>query len=97
VKTVNLSTLSGRINIGEEIETRLIEVGIDSFEKLEKLGSRQAFLRLQTVDPGACLNLLYALEGAIEDIRWHDLSREKKQELLQFHKMAQMSNKSNKL
>ena len=93
---VNISTLSGRINIGEETETKLIGVGIDSFEKLEKLGSRQAFLLLQTVDPEACLNLLYALEGAIEGIRWHDLSREKKQELLQFHKMAQMSLKSNK-
>jgi DNA transformation protein len=97
VKTVNSSTLSGRINIGEEIEIKLNGVGIDSLEKLEKLGSRQAFLRLQTLDPEACLNLLYALEGAIEGIRWHDLSREKRQELLQFHKMAQMSNKSNKI
>jgi DNA transformation protein len=97
VKTVNSSTLSGRINIGEEIEIKLNGVGIDSLEKLEKLGSRQAFLRLKTVDPEACLNLLYALEGAIEGIRWHDLSREKRQELLQFHKMAQMSNKSNKI
>jgi DNA transformation protein len=96
VKTVNSSTLSGRINIGEETEAKLSEAGIDSFEKLEKLGSRQAFLRLQAFDPEACLNLLYALEGAIEGIRWHDLSREKKQELLQFHKMAQMSIKPNK-
>jgi DNA transformation protein len=94
VNTENSGTLSGRINIGEEIESKLIEAGIDSFEKLEKLGSRKAFLRLQTVDPGACLNLLYALEGAIEGIRWNDLSREKKQELLQFHKMAQMSVKT---
>jgi DNA transformation protein len=96
MKTVNSSTLSGRINIGDEIEFRLSEAGIDSLEKLQKLGSRQAFMRLQTIDPEACLNLLYALEGAIEGIRWHDLSREIKQELLQFHKMAQMSIKPNK-
>jgi DNA transformation protein len=96
MKTVISSTLSGRINIGDEIEARLSEVGIDSLEKLEKMGSRQAFMRLLTIDPEACLNLLYALEGAIEGIRWHDLSREIKQELLQFHKMAQMSIKPNK-
>jgi DNA transformation protein and related proteins len=96
MKTVISSTLSGRINIGGEIEARLSEVGIDSLEKLEKMGSRQAFMRLLTIDPEACLNLLYALEGAIEGIRWHDLSREIKQELLQFHKMAQMSIKPNK-
>lgn len=97
MKTTDSSTLSGRINIGEETETKLIKVGIDSIEKLEKVGCQQAFLLIQTIDPGACLNLLYALEGAIEGIRWHDLSREKKQELLQFHKMVQMSNKNNKL
>ena len=96
METEETGTLSGRINIGQDTETKLIEAGIDSFAKLEKLGSRQAFLRLQTIDPGACLNLLYALEGAIEGMRWHDLSREKKQELMQFHKMAQMSIKSNK-
>ena len=83
------SNLSGRINIGKDTETKLIRVGIDSFEKLEALGSEQAFLRLQAIDPGACLNLLYGLEGAIEGIKWHDLSPEKKKVLLQFHKMAQ--------
>lgn len=96
MKTVKSSTLTGRINIGEDTETKLIQAGIDSFEMLEKMGSQQAFLRLHAIDPGACLNLLYALEGAIEGIRWHDLSREKKQELLQFHKMVQMSNNMNK-
>jgi DNA transformation protein and related proteins len=92
--TIGSSTLTGRINIGDDTENKLIQAGIDSFEKLEKLGAQQAFLRLQAFDPGACINLLYALEGAIEGIRWHDLSREKKQELLQFHKMVQMSTKN---
>ena len=59
------STLTGRINIGKDTEYKLILAGIDSFEKLEAMGSEQAFLRLQIFDPGACLNLLYGLEGAI--------------------------------
>jgi DNA transformation protein len=87
--TLKTTTLSGRINIGKDTETKLVEAGIDSFEKLVALGSEQAFLRLQAIDPGACLNLLYGLEGAIEGIKWHDLPTEKKQALLLFHKMAQ--------
>ena len=83
-----VSDLSKRINIGKDTERKLIQVGIDSFEKLEALGSEQAFLRLQTIDEGACINLLYGLEGAIEGIRDSDLSPAKKQELLQFYKVT---------
>lgn len=83
------STLTGCINIGKDTESKLNQVGIDSFEKLKELGSEQAFLRLQAFDPGACLNLLYGLEGAIEDIKWNELPPEKKQYLLAFHKQSQ--------
>jgi DNA transformation protein len=82
------SDLINQINIGKDTENKLIQVGIDSFAKLKAMGSEQAFLRLQTLDPGACLDLLYGLEGAIEGVKWNKLSTEKKQHLLQFHKMA---------
>ena len=82
------SDLSEHINIGKDTEKKLIRVGIDSFKKLESIGSEKAFLKLQTVDPGACLSLLCALEGSIGGIRWHDLSAEKKQELKAFHNMV---------
>jgi DNA transformation protein len=93
--TPQASSLSGRINIGKDTESKLIQAGIDSFEKLEALGSEKAFLRLQAFDSGACLNLLYGLEGAIQGIKWNELSSEKKQELLQFHKMTKREIKSN--
>jgi DNA transformation protein len=83
------SSLSGRINIGKDTETKLNDAGIDSFEKLQDLGSEQAFLRLQALDPCACINLLYSLQGTIEGIKWHDIPPEKKQALLQFYKMSQ--------
>ena len=82
------SDLRSHINIGKDTESKLIQVGIDSFAKLKSMGSEQAFLRLQTLDPGACLDLLYGLEGAIQDIKWHELPAEKKQSLQQFHKMS---------
>jgi DNA transformation protein and related proteins len=83
------SDLRSHINIGKDTETKLIQVGIDSFAKLESIGSEQAFIRLQTLDPGACLDLLYGLEGAIMGIKWYELPEEKKQSLQLFHKMAQ--------
>jgi DNA transformation protein and related proteins len=83
------STLNGRINIGKDTECKLIQAGIDSFEKLETMGSEQAFLRLQAFDPGAYLNLLYGLEGAILGIKWNELPPERKKSLLQFHKLSQ--------
>lgn len=83
------SDLRSHINIGKDTETKLIRVGIDSFEKLKSIGSEQAFIRLQTLDPGACLDLLYGLEGAILGIKWNELPKEKKQALQQFHKMTQ--------
>jgi len=82
------SDLINQINIGKDTESKLIQVGIDSFAKLKAIGSEQAFLRLQTLDPGACLDLLYGLEGAIQGIKWNKLPIEKKQALLQFHTMA---------
>jgi DNA transformation protein len=79
------SDLINQLNIGKDTERKLILVGIDSFAKLKAMGSEQAFLRLQTLDPGACLDLLYGLEGAIQGIKWNELSKEKKQALHQFH------------
>jgi DNA transformation protein and related proteins len=83
------SDLRSHINIGQDTESKLIQVGIDSFEKLKSIGSEQAFIRLQTLDPGACLDLLYGLEGAILGVKWNELPKEKKQSLQQFHKMTQ--------
>jgi DNA transformation protein and related proteins len=80
--------LSKVINIGKDAEKKLKLVGINSYEELKSVGSEQAFLRLQTIDPGACLSLLCALEGAVQGIRWHQLPYERKEELKMFLKMT---------
>jgi DNA transformation protein len=51
-------------------------VGIDSEEKLKSIGSLDAFLRMRTKGLSPCVNTLYALEGAIKNMRWHNLSWE---------------------
>ncbi len=85
------SDLSKQPNIGLDTEKKLIEVGITNFAELKTAGTEQAFLRLQTVDPGACIQLLYGLEGAIQGISAGKLSELRKQELKQFHKLSKQN------
>ncbi|TLG76554.1 TfoX/Sxy family protein [Culicoidibacter larvae] len=79
-----MNELMAMTNIGKVAATRLIDVGIDTPEKLIATGSMDAFLAVRLRDPGACLDMLYALEGAIEGVRWHSLPAVKKQELKSF-------------
>ena len=71
-------------NIGDEMAKKLASVGIDSPEKLARLGAKQAFFRLKEAYPQVCLVHLYALEGAIQDVEFNHLSEEKKKELKEF-------------
>ncbi|MFD1174964.1 TfoX/Sxy family protein [Paenibacillus puldeungensis] len=73
-------------NISKVIKSRLLKAGINTPSQLLAIGSQEAFLRLKLQDPSCCVNMLYALEGAIEGIRWHHLSDEKKRELKAFYK-----------
>lgn len=87
------SGLSGIINIGRDTEAKLNRVGIDSIEKLKETGSEGAFIRLQTIYPGACLSLLYGLDGAISNKKWNELPVEREKALLEFYKMVKKNTK----
>jgi DNA transformation protein len=80
-----MEKLSNIVNIGKELERQLYEVGIYSIEELKKIGSKEAWLKIKKMDPSACINRLYALEGAILGIRWHDLDESIKKELKEFY------------
>lgn len=88
MKSKVTSNLSGIVNIGPDTESKLIKVGIDSYEKLQAAGTENAFLQLQSLDPGACLCLLYGLDGAVQGIKSSLLSADRKKELQYFYKMA---------
>lgn len=72
-------------NIGKTVEQQLNEVGVNTVKQLIEIGSKQAWLRIKSIDDSACINRLYALEGAIQGIRWHNLSEEVKSELKEFY------------
>lgn len=80
-----MGELSKLPNIGKNLEEQLNLVGINTVEELKKVGSKEAWLKIRDIDKSACINRLYALEGAIEGIRWHNLSEEKKLILKEFY------------
>ncbi|MDF2822272.1 MAG: TfoX protein [Clostridiales bacterium] len=76
--------LSDLINISEVIEEKLVESGIETPERLKELGSKLAFVQMREKYPTACKNILFALEGAIQGIRWFRLTDEEKDILKDF-------------
>jgi len=80
-----MDDLSMLPNIGKTIELQLNEVGIKTPKQLIEIGSKQAWLRIKGIDDSACINRLYGLEGAIQGVRWHNLSKEVKIELKEFY------------
>lgn len=76
--------LSALPNIGKVIEKQLNAIGIYTPEELINTGSKDAFLRIKLLDNTACLHMLYALQGAIEGIRYTQLSQSTKEDLKQF-------------
>ncbi|MUG88657.1 competence protein TfoX [Paenibacillus timonensis] len=71
-------------NISTVIARNLRQAGLDTPDQLYTMGSKEAFVRIKLQDPTACLNMLYALEGAIRGIRWHLMDAEVKSELKAF-------------
>lgn len=81
-----MGELSKLPNISAVIEGKLNEAGIETADQLCGFGSREAFLRIRLRDSTACVNMLYALEGAVQGVRWHHLPDETKQGLKEFYK-----------
>lgn len=81
-----MGALSKLPNISKVIETKLIEADISTPQELYGLGSKEAFIRIRMKDSTACLNMLYAIEGAVQGIRWHKLPVETKGVLKEFYR-----------
>ena len=80
-----MGELSKLPNIGKVLEMQLKDVGINTIDDLVNLGSKETWLKIKEIDDSACLNRLMAVEGAIQNIRWHNLSEEDKDKLRNFY------------
>lgn len=69
------------VNIGPKLAAGLRAVGIADIDQLRAIGAKSAWERLRWADEFDCVNSLLALEGAIQDIRWHHLPAEVRAEL----------------
>jgi len=79
-------------NIGKTLAEKLQMISITNEQELKIMGSENALLKIMTIEnSGACINMLYALEGAIQGIRWHGLDENRKQELRDFYNMISKS------
>ncbi|MDH6363048.1 DNA transformation protein [Enterococcus sp. PF1-24] len=79
-----MTELKEMLNIGAEMQKKLTTVGITSAENLREVGSQQAFMKLKAYYPEVCLVHLYALEGAVANIEFNQLTENKKVELKNF-------------
>ncbi len=79
-----MAGLTSMMNIGKEMEKKLVSVGVDSPGKLMETGAKDAFIKLKQKYPNVCLVHLYVLEGAIHNIEFNSLSEDKKRELKEF-------------
>ena len=79
-----MSVLTKMPNIGKVMERRLSAVGINDIDTLMKIGSKEAFIKLRLHEGDTCFSSLCGLEGAIQNIRWHNLSNETKEDLKKF-------------
>lgn len=61
-------------NLGPKSCAWLRAVGIETRADLERLGSVEAYRRVAAAGFATSLNMLYALEGALLDLRWDRLS-----------------------
>ncbi len=73
-----MSNLTNLSNIGKVLAEQLEAVGIHSYEEIIDLGSIEALIKIKGKSGKGCYNMLYALEGAIQGISWHNLLREDK-------------------
>lgn len=82
-------------NVGRVLASNLEAVGVHSPEQLKQLGSKEAFISIRaTVDSGACLHMLYGLQGAIEGVPDCQLSDETKDDLRSFFRDLQQANRA---
>ncbi len=74
-------------NIGPTMAQKLVNAGIDTPEKLRKLGAKKSYLRIHQ-SGGFCgkfhAGYVYALEGAIANCHWLKIPKSKKEEFKKF-------------
>lgn len=71
-----MSHLTDLPNIGDVLAEKLLCIGIENRDQLADLGSVEAVISIGQATKSGCYSMLYALEGAIQGVRWHSLTED---------------------
>lgn len=69
-------------NLGMASVNILHAVGINTFSELRKVGAVEAYRRIKGRDINVSKVMLYALQGALLNVHWNDLSPDLKLQLV---------------
>ncbi len=78
-----MSTSPKMRNIGPKSAAWLRQVGLRSLEDIAATGTVDAYMKVRRAGFKPSLNLLYALEGALQDCHWQEIPEARRAELVQ--------------
>ena len=87
-----MTKLSESLNIGKVLELKLENVGISSLEELKKVGSEEAFARVKQIDKNAGRSILFAIDGAVQGVKWHEIPEDRKNKLRDYFNELEQKN-----
>lgn len=74
--------LLGLKNLGMASVNILHAVGVNSYKDLSEVGAVETYCRIKSRGIHVSKVMLYALQGALMDIHWNDLSSDIKEQLV---------------
>jgi DNA transformation protein len=81
--TLSHSELLQLKNLGMASVNILRAVGINTYADLNRTGAVEAYRRIKARDINVSKVMLYALQGALMDVHWNDLSPDLKRQLVE--------------
>ncbi|MFW5805042.1 MAG: TfoX/Sxy family protein [Bacteroidales bacterium] len=87
-----MTKLSEALNIGKVLELKLESVGIRSLEDLKEVGAEDAFAKVKQIDKNAGRSILFAIDGAVQGVKWHEIPEERKEKLRTFFNEVEQGN-----
>lgn len=75
--------LLGLKNLGMASVNILRAIGINTYDDLSKTGAVEAYCRIKSRGIHVSKVMLYALQGALMDVHWNDLSPDLKAQLVE--------------
>lgn len=72
---MNIKNMASLKGLGPKSLQMLADIGIVDVEQLRQMGAVRAYVAVKNSNAAATLNLLWALEGAINGMPWQEVAR----------------------